>query len=60
MNPVPPAPAKFVQIAVADRGLYALDEDGQIWLYEQGYGGDDSGMTEVPARWFPLSTRRWR
>ena len=38
------AVSKVIQIASAENRLYALTEDGEIWLYD----GYDSGWEQLP------------
>lgn len=53
-----PTPPKFVQIAVspsteeASYALYALDEAGVVWIY------DDDSSNRLEWRWWPLPDAR--
>lgn len=52
-------PAKFVQISADDGALYALDEHGGVWVYddeEEVAEQTDDGT--APGVWRPLSDER--
>ncbi len=43
--------ARFIQLIEVQKALYALDEEGQVWRFEQ------SGSKDADA-WMPLSSKR--
>lgn len=44
-------PLRFVQITGVGEGLYALDEDGQVWAFQPSVHGP------VAASWYRCSMR---
>ena len=55
-------PARFVQIAKDEDGLYALDANGDVWVLRVGVPGfkGENGYDRpaVPSHWVRLATKR--
>jgi len=50
-----PPRSKFIQLAVREYDLYALDDEGTVWLHVR-MGYDNAGQTVY--KWQPLNMER--